>query len=536
MLLQVFLTLIACVDIRRAKLTDDDDGDYETPKPMVITTAWRQPILLPERPEVVKPQLESRELSIQYDRVSKVPPARYPAEYDVPSNPAPMSDVEQAHDMTSQASAIVATIPLFAPRTAAATIAVAPDPDLAYTQAGAPIANVPIPPQSGSVAATAETLQALGLPMFLIGQNVQALQTLANTPSLLSTFVDANGLYDQPRLMNLVQTLSQNLAPAPPQAIAYGNQYQPAYNNPVPTPPYVAPAPAYQPPAGPYGPASSSFGQTSSTYNKYDGGNYGAVASSNAPLRNGYRGSQNDDGNLHLSGYGPTTTSADIISLFSPYVKVDEVVMKGTFTFVNTGDPTGAQRAREALNGALLGGMPIRIKPAQRKARDLTISGSARPSIYGPASTTEPRAPIPPPVPPPPVAMPYGGMNEPVPPPMPAANGYIDVDAVRDDRGNPATKNLFVAGYGPGTTELQLREIFSHHGPVVGVVLKGSFSFVNTFDRLMAIRSREALSGTMLNGGVLRINFAKETGRLGTSFDLTYGPNTAKPHFGRSYV
>jgi hypothetical protein len=34
------------------------------------------------------------------------------------------------------------------------------------------------------------------------------------------------------------------------------------------------------------------------------------------------------------------------------------------------------------------------------------------------------------------------------------------------------------------------------------------------------------LGGTMLNGGVLRINFAKETGRLGTSFDLTYGPNT----------
>jgi len=40
---------------------------------------------------------------------------------------------------------------------------------------------------------------------------------------------------------------------------------------------------------------------------------------------------------------------------------------------------------------------------------------------------------------------------------------------------------------------------------------------------MAAIQARQAMSGTMLNGGVLRINFAKETGRLGTSFDLTYG-------------
>jgi hypothetical protein len=108
---------------------------------------------------------------------------------------------------------------------------------------------------------------------------------------------------------------------------------------------------------------------------------------------------------------------------------------------------------------------------------------------------------------------------------QPLAQG-INVDAVRDDRGNPATKNLFVAGYGHGTTEQQIRDIFSKHVHVIGVVLKGSFTFVNTADRATACVARDALSGVLLNGGALRINFAKETGRLGTSFDLTYGPNT----------
>lgn len=106
--------------------------------------------------------------------------------------------------------------------------------------------------------------------------------------------------------------------------------------------------------------------------------------------------------------------------------------------------------------------------------------------------------------------------------------GYVhpNVDSVRDDRGNPATKNLFVAGYGQGTTEQQLRDLVGQFAIVTGVVSKGTFAFVNTSDRSGAVAARENLGGTMFNGGVLRINFAKETGRLGTSFDLTYGPNT----------
>lgn len=60
--------------------------------------------------------------------------------------------------------------------------------------------------------------------------------------------------------------------------------------------------------------------------------------------------------------------------------------------------------------------------------------------------------------------------------------------------------------------------------------MKGSFSFVNTTDKASAVNAREALTGTILNGGSLRISFAKETGRLGTSFDSTYGANTRSPY------
>ena len=56
-------------------------------------------------------------------------------------------------------------------------------------------------------------------------------------------------------------------------------------------------------------------------------------------------------------------------------------------------------------------------------------------------------------------------------------------------------------------------------------MLKSTFAFVNTTDRDAAVIARQSLGGTMLNGSPLRINFAKESGRLGTSFgDGTYGP------------
>ena len=105
--------------------------------------------------------------------------------------------------------------------------------------------------------------------------------------------------------------------------------------------------------------------------------------------------------------------------MFSPYVHVVEVVNKSNFSFVNTNDAEGAQRAKEALSGSLLGGLPCRINFATRKERNPNYGGSR-----GRGSSS--RASAPP-------------RN---------SSGQIDFGQVRDDRGNPATKNLFVAGYG----------------------------------------------------------------------------------------
>jgi len=432
-------------------------------------------------------------MSAQDERVKTVPKAVYSFDYDVPTSPAPLSDVEQALDMTSQAAAVVASIPFFVP---AQPVAEAPVP--AYQEA-APVqpshlSSSVFQAQPSSVA-TPEFVQSLGLPMFLVGQPVQALQTLAGTPGLLSTLVDANGMYDQHRLMSLVQTLSSSsgLQPQPTPATSY----PPVQNA------YGASAPA------------ASYGQQPPPFNP------------SAP-RSGAGSRGSDEGNLHVGGFGPSTTEAEIISAFSPYVQVDEVVMKGTFAFVNTSDPINAMRAKECLHGTLIGGMPIRINNATRKSRDSSLShyGNGAPDSRPSFPRQAPGgfgAQAPPVVP----SAALSGMPPSAPgmPPMPPAN-MPNVESVRDDRGNPATKNLFIAGYGQGTTEQQLRDLVSQYANVTGVVTKGSFSFVNTTDRNAAVLAREMLGGTMFNGGVLRINFAKETGRLGTSFDLTYNVNT----------
>mmetsp|Transcript_3862 Transcript_3862/g.5705 ORF Transcript_3862/g.5705 Transcript_3862/m.5705 type:complete len:830 (+) Transcript_3862:2315-4804(+) len=531
---------------KKSKLSDDDDDDIFSTTLMRPTTSWHQPRSLPDRHDVTKPQRDSKELIAQIARTARATKATYMSENSVPSNPTPMSDVEQALDINSQASAIVAKIPFFIPQEPSVpvpapipavptqhVVTAVPQNQLTYGHGGH-IPPPPPPPQSATMGATVETVSAMGLPMFLVGSNVQALQTLASNPSLLSTFVDANGMYDQQRLLNLVQTLTQSIPgqaqpPAPPTN-PYGTMggYQPA----------VQPAQAYgTTPSSAYGPAAtatSPYGYiptptpTPTPTGPYGGG--GATTGNGAANNGGgYRGDQNAEGNLHLSGYGPLTTKADIIALFSPYVRVNEVVMKATFSFVNTADPEGAKRAREALTGALLGGTPVRINMAQRRARDANYgNNTSMASIYG-GAREEPAFKNPPAVP----AAPAGFS---APPPPAPSGGAADVSSVRDDRGNPATKNLFVAGYGPGTTEQQVREVFSQQALITGCVMKGNFTFVNTTDKQSAVTAREGLTGVLVNGGMLRINFAKETGRLGTSFDLTYGPNTStgnRSYYGR---
>lgn len=363
----------------------------------------------------------------------------------------------------------------------------------------------PAPPPAPPSFATAEVVQQLGLPPFLVGQNTQALQTIAASPGLLTTFVDMNGNYDQARVLTLVQTLTSSIPGAVPP---------PAISVPPPPPPQqfpTIPPPATNPPTMTYGQPYGG-GQTQS-YQAPPPPQATTMYSAPGSFQNS---SNSTEGNLHLSGYGPMTTQEAIIQLFSPYVKVDEVVPKNGFMFLNTSDPEGAKRAKEALTGVMVGGGPLRINPAVRRNKN-QYGSSSDASGHRSHHISAPAAPLP-----------------------RDALGQIDYNAVRDDRGNGASRNLFVAGYGPGTTEQQLRDAFSPYCRVTGIVMKSSFSFVNTLEKESAVNAREALTGTNVNGGSLRINFAKESGRLGTSFDSgmqqrSHVPQQQNSYYGRSY-
>jgi len=81
----------------------------------------------------------------------------------------------------------------------------------------------------------------------------------------------------------------------------------------------------------------------------------------------------------------------------------------------------------------------------------------------------------------------------------------------RDDEvGNLVTANLYVHGYGSGTSKKQIRNLFSQYTDVVGVSVKNGYSYVRTLDREGAIFARQKLNGTQWNGGTLTIRFAKE--------------------------
>jgi hypothetical protein len=312
---------------------------------------------------------------------------RYLSDTEIPTSPTFLSEVEMAAEISSRNNATPISIPFFTPQAAIIPPAITSIPGIAPAY---PPPQVQPNNLSYSTEATLETVLMMGLPYFLVGSNILALQTLASNPGLLASFKDVNGVYKQPELINLVQTLTQNIAPQASVAAPAYSTYTPLVPTSLPSVTSMVPPPQTIQQSG---------------------------------LR-GYRGDQNiGDANLHLSGYGPSTTNDDIRAMFAPYVNVTEIVNKSGFSFVNTDDPEGAKRAREALNGSLLGGLPCRINSATRKARNPNfVPGSTGSGVVS-----------------------QEGMES-----LPRNSlGQVDVSQVKDDRGNPATKNLFVAGYGP---------------------------------------------------------------------------------------
>eukprot|EP00979_Chaetoceros_neogracilis_P014860 scaffold4962_cov199-Chaetoceros_neogracile.AAC.1 len=202
---------------RKSKLEDQDDS-LDT-MVMMHATGWRQPQQLSpgENPPV---QADSNELNAQMRRIVATLPANFLSEEDVPRNPTPLSVVEQALDLASQTSSIPQKIPLFAAEPEPVTTMPAPIAAPALPLAPPPAPNMfafPVPARPSNVA-TVEFVQSMGLPPFLVGQNTQALQTLAASPGLLSAFKDILGNYDQAKILNLVQTLTANIPGAMPPA------------------------------------------------------------------------------------------------------------------------------------------------------------------------------------------------------------------------------------------------------------------------------------------------------------------------------
>jgi len=120
-----------------------------------------------------------------------------------------------------------------------------------------------------------------------------------------------------------------------------------------------------------------------------------SISSAPGSFQTNNSNSNSTDGNLHWSGFGPMTTPEMVIQLFSPYVKVDELVPKSGFVFVlDTSDPEGSHRAKEALTEVMVGGGHLRINPAVRRSKNQFASNDTA-SAHRPPGTTAPAAPLP---------------------------------------------------------------------------------------------------------------------------------------------
>ena len=315
--------------------------EWKPPAELILTNPITQPV--------------TSEIANQAARILTVSQAQYFTIEDIPHEPTPLSDVEETLQITSIATApLPVNFPFFVsqknPITASAPSTTSNAPEIhSATSTGS------------TTTATPDFVRSLGLPSFLVGYDVQALQTLAGSPGLMASFVDAQGRIDQVRLLHMVNSLTES------------SNKDKALSQFIPVPPPTFTTPAH--PVPPVVPGIFGLPQTQRATNFFQPTQQMTLPQSSGfpsmPVSKPrtYRGEQNGDGNLHISGYGPVT-ELDIIQLFSPYVKVDEVVMKGTFSFVNTSDPMGAQTAMQALQGAILGGRPIKVSPATRRAPD----------------------------------------------------------------------------------------------------------------------------------------------------------------------
>mmetsp|Transcript_11982 Transcript_11982/g.32363 ORF Transcript_11982/g.32363 Transcript_11982/m.32363 type:complete len:145 (-) Transcript_11982:800-1234(-) len=89
--------------------------------------------------------------------------------------------------------------------------------------------------------------------------------------------------------------------------------------------------------------------------------------------------------------------------------------------------------------------------------------------------------------------------------------------APREPKADPhqPTRNLHVSAFGPGATREQVQATFAQYVEVREVIMKEGYCFVNTVSVEGATAAMENLQGSVLNGGYISINYAKDREQSG---------------------
>ncbi|GMH57527.1 hypothetical protein TrLO_g15224 [Triparma laevis f. longispina] len=264
------------------------------------------------------------------------------------------------------------------------------------------------------------------IPRFLHSCDPDVLRTLSMNPSLMEGFKDGGGGYNEPGLLALVATLASTKSGISTQKASFQTQQAPI----------------------------------------------GAKMASN----------------LHVSGYGPATVRDHIQHLFSQYVQVKNIIFKDGFCFVNTDDPDGVSRARQALQGFMLNGSPMKINDAIKRNADaaLPMERETEENLFRMSSEVK---------------------DNQTPLPL-FPNGDINYSQIFDDKGNGTNTNLWVGGFRSTPTDMELRKLFGPHCQIKNTVIKDQYCFVNTEDLRGAVLARFNCQGDIFKGGVIKINFA----------------------------
>lgn len=89
-----------------------------------------------------------------------------------------------------------------------------------------------------------------------------------------------------------------------------------------------------------------------------------------------------------------------------------------------------------------------------------------------------------------------------------------------DSKPNKPTRNLHVCGFPTKSSTPDLKKIFSDVTQVASIHRPSpEYIFINTPTKQCAAKAKDALNDTVFNGGRLRIRYAKEVGKKGTSFN-----------------